>query len=387
VTPLDTVRRAVATANNRQMQGLFAEKVGDYDGLVVAGASGLIAERTLGGLARLGTPPVAVVDNNPALWGTSVHDVSVLPPEVAISRYPNAACVAAVFTHTPLRRQLEQLGALRVVSYALLFHRESAIFIPYFAIDDPRNMAADAQAVADASTIWADEESAQLYASIIEWFVTLNSDAVPRPSAPANTYFPDFVQLQEDEVFVDCGGFDGDTVLTYWAKCGGRYKKIIAIEPDPTNSAKLLSRVAGLERTSVITGAVSDRSGTLSFEAVGGLASHASSAGAAGLSLAGTHLEVAAVALDELLPRPTFVKMDIEGFELDALAGARELLSGDHTAFAVTLYHRMSDLWRIPLYIHSIAPELRLFLRHYAEDWAETVCYAVPADRVRKSDT
>ena len=34
----------------------------------------LIAERTLGGLARLGTPPVAVVDNNPALWGSTIKN-------------------------------------------------------------------------------------------------------------------------------------------------------------------------------------------------------------------------------------------------------------------------------------------------------------------------
>jgi hypothetical protein len=74
--------------------------------------------------------------------------------------------------------------------------------------------------------------------------------------------------------------------------------------------------------------------------------------------------------------------MDIEGFEREALDGARRLLSQEKTAFALTLYHRMSDLWQIPLYIRAYAPNLRLFLRHYAEDWAETVCYAIPSNRI-----
>jgi hypothetical protein len=64
------------------------------------------------------------------------------------------------------------------------------------------------------------------------------------------------------------------------------------------------------------------------------------------------------------------------------LAGARGLLATGETAFAVTLYHRLSDLWTIPLYIHAAAPDLKLFMRHYAEDWAETIFYAVPVDRV-----
>jgi len=268
------------------------------------------------------------------------------------------------------------------VSYAPLFHKYPDTFLPYFAVDDPAAIAGDAEAVRQAAHIWADEESSALFTSILDWFVTLNSDAVPGPLPAAETYFPDVLRLRHDEVFVDCGAFDGDTVLTYAAACGGRYGTIVAIEPDPGTFARLTGRLAALDRTRAMNAAVGASRGSIPFVASGALSSHAASAGAQGIEAGGPLVNVAVVTLDDLEPRPTYVKMDIEGFEREALAGGRGLLSGGETAFAVTLYHRMSDLWQIPLYIHRCAPDLRLFLRHYAEDWAETICYAVPADRV-----
>lgn len=71
--------------------------------------------------------------------------------------------VAAIFTHTPLRRQLLELGASRVVSYAALFHKFPNVFLPYFAADHPSVIADQAQRVSDAAEIWADNESRTLY--------------------------------------------------------------------------------------------------------------------------------------------------------------------------------------------------------------------------------
>lgn len=381
--PIEAMRRIIATARSR-MPDLFDRAVGTYDGLVIAGASGLVADHTMAGLSQLNIRPLAVIDNNATKWGAMFHDVRVVPPAQAIRLYPDAVYVAAIFTHTPLRQQLLNLGASRVISYAMLFHRYPDFFLPYFAIDNPCAIADQADAVQRAADIWADEQSALLYRAIIEWFVTLDSDAVPRPLPASATYFPDVLEARRDEVFVDCGAFDGDTALMYAAWCGGQYKAIVAIEPDPGTFARLSARVATLARTVAMNSAVGARRGSLPFVASGGLSSHARSAGAQGLEGIGQLIGVEVIRLDDLAPRPTYVKMDIEGFEREALAGSRHLLSGGHTAFAVTLYHRMTDLWQIPLYIHDCAPDLRLYLRHYAEDWAETICYAIPADRVHE---
>jgi hypothetical protein len=45
---------------------------------------------------------------------------------------------------------------------------------------------------------------------------------------------------------------------------------------------------------------------------------------------------------------------------------------------AVTTYHKVEHQWQIPLLIHDTQPGYKLYLRKYAEDCWETVCYAVP---------
>ena len=73
----------------------------------------------------------------------------------------------------------------------------------------------------------------------------------------------------------------------------------------------------------------------------------------------------------------SFIKMDIEGAERGALRGAEQLIRRYRPDLAICVYHSISDLFEIPLYIHSIVPEYRLYLRHHTPVFCETVCYAV----------
>ena len=75
--------------------------------------------------------------------------------------------------------------------------------------------------------------------------------------------------------------------------------------------------------------------------------------------------------------------MDIEGSETDALLGAQNLLSKNSPIVAVSIYHRPSDLWEIPLMLTELMPASSVYIRHYTREIDDTVCYAVPfADRI-----
>jgi hypothetical protein len=78
---------------------------------------------------------------------------------------------------------------------------------------------------------------------------------------------------------------------------------------------------------------------------------------------------------------PTFIKMDIEGAEPDALEGARHTFEMHHPAAAICVYHASEHLWRVPLLLQAMCPDSKIYLRRYAEECWELVVYAVPLGR------
>ena len=90
--------------------------------------------------------------------------------------------------------------------------------------------------------------------------------------------------------------------------------------------------------------------------------------------------ETECITIDSMLKdaAPTFIKMDIEGAEIQALKGAREHIINDNPAMAICVYHRVDDLWKIPAYIRDVNPNYRFYLRHYSYYNTETVLYCIP---------
>ena len=79
---------------------------------------------------------------------------------------------------------------------------------------------------------------------------------------------------------------------------------------------------------------------------------------------------------------PTFIKIDIEGFEPQCLAGGRRVISECHPVIAVCVYHEQDHLWSILLQLHEYYPHYHFSLcPHLAEGW-DLVLYAVPEDRL-----
>ena len=88
------------------------------------------------------------------------------------------------------------------------------------------------------------------------------------------------------------------------------------------------------------------------------------------------------ISIDEdIREKITFLKMDVEGFEIPALLGAKRHIREDFPKLAICTYHIVSDMWEIPRLIDTIRPGYRFFLRHYelTQNW-ETVIYAIPPD-------
>ena len=73
----------------------------------------------------------------------------------------------------------------------------------------------------------------------------------------------------------------------------------------------------------------------------------------------------------------TFIKMDIDGAELDALKGAKAIIQKNKPKLAISIYHKPEDIIEIPLLLHEILPEYKFYIRHYSIYSVETVLYAI----------
>jgi FkbM family methyltransferase len=81
------------------------------------------------------------------------------------------------------------------------------------------------------------------------------------------------------------------------------------------------------------------------------------------------------------LDRVNFIKMDIEGAELEALKGAEASIRRHRPKLAISLYHRPEDFTEIPRYIDSLDLGYRFYLEHHTLYANETVLFAVPTPR------
>ena len=212
------------------------------------------------------------------------------------------------------------------------------------------------------------------FLNILAYRMTLNRDYISRAYSIQPQYFiPEYRNLKSDEIYVDCGAFTGDSMELY---CKYNQAPITAylFEPDEGNLVFLKKNIEKFtDRTDfkIVKKGVYKTTGKLYFSSGMGSDSHFSETPTAN----STYMEV--IALDDAInDRVSFIKMDIEGSEYDALLGAKRIIRDYYPKLAICLYHRIDDLWRIPLLIQKQFPEYNHYEIHqHKMFFSETVLY------------
>jgi FkbM family methyltransferase len=265
-----------------------------------------------------------------------------------------------------------------VLPFGYLYWKYSSAALPHYCLDLPHKVLLEEGLVRKALDLWADEPSTREFLNQVAFRLRLDFDAVAQMDG--NQYFPEGVfQPSPKEVFVDCGAFTGDTIQSFIRARGDEFDAIAAFEPDPLSFRSLEQRLALLPKRSqdkvrAFPCAAAASNGVVQFAATG-----------TDLSVTGQgSSSVPCKRLDDALRqlKPTFLKFDIEGAELDALAGAAELIQMNLPVCAISVYHRQSDLWKIPLFLSALSQEYRFFLRPHAREGWDLVCYGVPRHRL-----
>jgi FkbM family methyltransferase len=361
----------------------FEQLLKKSEGKVVLFGSGNIGKKCLAGLRNISIEPLAFADNNSDTWNTEIEGIEVLSPETAALKYgQNALFLITIFNRensiASIQEQLYQLGCENVAICVIFFWRYPQEFLPHFYLDLPHKIYEQAENVLAAFHLWKNEESKREYLKQIKWRILLASDGLI-PSQDVQYFPPLILSILKSEVFVDCGTFDGDTLKTLIDFQADSIKKVICFEPDPANVTKLKAYLSSLDnklqqKIIIYQNATGKQREKLRFLAAGSEGSAISTQG---------NIEIDVIPLDEILADevPTFIKMDIEGAEVDTLLGAKKLIEKYTPILAISTYHLQNHLWRLPLLVKEICDDYYFFLIPHGQNGLESVFYAIPNSR------
>ena len=209
------------------------------------------------------------------MWDAKFNGLHVFSPQAAAEQFgANAIFVITVYTSAPVWEQLTGMG-LKVISFACLAWQYPQLLTPHGGVSLPGKIFEQARDVYKALNLWADETSRREYIGQLLWQSSLDPSVLPPHLLQKDIYFADDLYTPlADEIFVDCGAFDGDSVQEFLKRRAGSFDQIIAIEPDPENCKALEARVASLpseigRRIRVVKSAAGSKREVVTFNVTG----------------------------------------------------------------------------------------------------------------------
>lgn len=330
---------------------------------IVFGAGGRGAE-AVRFLRALGVRVLAVADNDPAKHGLPFEGLPVAAPSslAALGARGDVPVVVASLHEAEIAAQLAGMGLP-----GLNFFR------PEEAAPVPDLIEANAEAVASAYSAMADEASRAVFLQALR-LLTPKFDGRMRQS-PYPQYDHPEVRAEPGDTVLDVGGMDGETAL-FFARRAAPGGRVFTFEPSPKHIARIR------ERLSVSSGPVElvelgawSHPCELSFDAD----FPESAPGCHRVDPEGGQ-RIRVTDLDGFLEArghgADFIKMDIEGAEMEALAGAARTLARFAPKLAISVYHRPEHLWEALAFIRQVQPRYTFRMGHHSPMGTETVLYA-----------
>ena len=203
----------------------------------------------------------------------------------------------------------------------------------------------------------ADEKSKQTFECLINYKLSGKIDYLFDCQVDENEPYESFLKLGDNESFLDLGAYNGDTVADFISRTQN-YKSIIAVEPDKKTFKKLIKNTENYKNITCINKCISSFCGTGSFAMNSGRNSV--------VSENGTQTEF--VTVDSIVgnEKISFIKMDVEGEEVNAINGAENTIIRNKPKMLISCYHRTDDLLTIPKAVFSKREDYKLYIRHFS---------------------
>ncbi|MBQ9483633.1 MAG: FkbM family methyltransferase [Ruminiclostridium sp.] len=214
-------------------------------------------------------------------------------------------------------------------------------------------------------SLLTDDASRECLDLLMKYRITGDIGTLRKCESPMSEMI-EMMNIGFQETYVDLGAYNGDTVEAFLHYTGKKFNRIYALEPDRRNFSKLRRRLYYISSALLIAKNAAAWSSDTKL-----VFNNKAGRGSALITDPekddGRGYEIDAVSVDSLLGgKPaTLIKYDVEGSEREALIGSEETIRKYKPRLIVSLYHRVEDLVELPLLIHQLNPDYRMFLRHH----------------------
>ena len=208
----------------------------------------------------------------------------------------------------------------------------------------------------------ADEQSRKVFANTLNYKLSGKISYLFDCETQRQEDLRQLIRPDAEEIYMDLGAYNGDTIKELGELTDWRWCKVLAVEPDRRNCRKL--RLLAEELTErglaveVFESGIWNDEGELSFSDSGGRQS--TFMGACKKVVPVTTID--AVAAGRAI---SYIKMDVEGAEVQALAGGVRTITQYKPKLFVAAYHYDVDLFRLPQLIWQLVPDYKVYLRKH----------------------
>ena len=334
--------------------------------------------RRIASLLSQECPLIGFIDEVAENQGKFIDNLPVYSLEAASQLYGNDVLIVVSifnpshsFVRTREKLKFYNWNSLSVFHICLLY---SDKFLPFYFSDLSESILRNRRSYETLYQSLIDDYSKKELISHLNFRLFTDFDALLEPIGLNFAHVKD--KLVDDISFIDGGAFDGDSVQAFLNVVDDRFSKIVAYEPDSRNFKKLSAYCQSLpsstrDKINIKNKGVWSQSGTFGFNETS----------TPGSSLNPESInKVQVVSLDEdvQLESAAFIKLDVEGAEIEALHGAKKIMQRGGAIFSVAVYHEPNDLWEIPRLINQYNQDYKFCLRSHGYDGADLMLYAFP---------
>ena len=318
-----------------------------------------------------------VFDDDPKKQDVRVRGLPIRPVQDLVEVDRNLPIVLATHCVLGLQKQLKRLGFHHIWPFPFLSILDSKKFPPHPFYDRMiEDLFGNRVRLRELAMILGDEKSRRVLDAVIGFRLTLNAEFLEDVIDPDAYLSAEIFRFYTDEVLIDGGAFDGDTIRTFMAKTSGKFKRIVAFEPSRQPFEILRKNFEDDVRIHPLQVCLFDRETMLLFDDSGQRDSAITESNGG---------ECRALRIDDLpeAGEITFIKLNVEGAEYNALLGAAQTIRKRAPKLAIAAYHQPEDLWVLPQLIKGFYPGYELYLRQHNGGIIETVLYAKVRDTKR----